>query len=130
MTWTRTFPRAPPAGFEPSLPPPEGGALSPELRGPGWDDLTSGPGGGGNRHAPARSVAGASGRRKWVERDGAPPIPFHGEPRAALRPDRRVVGGPVRRRRDHASGRARDGHGGATPAEGAWRLRHERRAAA
>lgn len=26
---------APPAGFEPALPPPEGGALSPELRGPG-----------------------------------------------------------------------------------------------
>ena len=25
--------RAPPAGFEPALPPPEGGALSPELRG-------------------------------------------------------------------------------------------------
>ena len=25
---------APPAGFEPALPPPEGGALSPELRGP------------------------------------------------------------------------------------------------
>ena len=25
----------PPAGFEPALPPPEGGALSPELRGPG-----------------------------------------------------------------------------------------------
>ena len=24
----------PPAGFEPALPPPEGGALSPELRGP------------------------------------------------------------------------------------------------
>ena len=24
---------APPAGFEPALPPPEGGALSPELRG-------------------------------------------------------------------------------------------------
>ena len=36
---------APPAGFEPALPPPEGGALSPELRGPvftrlGGDDLT------------------------------------------------------------------------------------------
>jgi hypothetical protein len=36
---------APPAGFEPALPPPEGGALSPELRGlgqgttiPGSDD--------------------------------------------------------------------------------------------
>lgn len=26
--------RVPPAGFEPALPPPEGGALSPELRGP------------------------------------------------------------------------------------------------
>ena len=26
---------APPAGFEPAPPPPEGGALSPELRGPG-----------------------------------------------------------------------------------------------
>src|SRR5699024_3939442 len=25
---------APPAGFEPALPPPDGGALSPELRGP------------------------------------------------------------------------------------------------
>ncbi len=26
---------APPVGFEPTPPPPEGGALSPELRGPG-----------------------------------------------------------------------------------------------
>ena len=29
---------APPAGFEPALPPPEGGALSPELRGPAGRD--------------------------------------------------------------------------------------------
>ena len=28
------FDGVPPAGFEPALPPPEGGALSPELRGP------------------------------------------------------------------------------------------------
>jgi integrase len=30
----RAFRVVPPAGFEPALPPPEGGALSPELRGP------------------------------------------------------------------------------------------------
>ena len=29
---------APPVGFEPTLPPPEGGALSPELRGLGWTE--------------------------------------------------------------------------------------------
>ena len=37
---SRAYWWAPPAGFEPALPPPEGGALSPELRGPtarsGW----------------------------------------------------------------------------------------------
>ena len=32
----------PPAGFEPALPPPEGGALSPELRGPGTTELYQG----------------------------------------------------------------------------------------
>jgi CheY-like chemotaxis protein len=31
---TQAFQRVPPAGFEPAPPPPEGGALSPELRGP------------------------------------------------------------------------------------------------
>src|SRR5215218_2584082 len=31
---TAQFCDVPPAGFEPALPPPEGGALSPELRGP------------------------------------------------------------------------------------------------
>ena len=31
---SETLLMAPPAGFEPALPPPEGGALSPELRGP------------------------------------------------------------------------------------------------
>ncbi len=31
----RAFLVVPPVGFEPTLPPPEGGALSPELRGPG-----------------------------------------------------------------------------------------------
>src|SRR2546423_10878209 len=30
----------PPAGFEPALPPPEGGALSPELRGPCVGELS------------------------------------------------------------------------------------------
>ena len=39
----------PPAGFEPALPPPEGGALSPELRGPYVD----------NPSAPPLRVAGA-----------------------------------------------------------------------
>src|SRR2546423_14268340 len=33
-TGTAQFCDVPPAGFEPALPPPEGGALSPELRGP------------------------------------------------------------------------------------------------
>src|SRR6476661_11235132 len=43
----------PPAGFEPALPPPEGGALSPELRGPS----------AGNPSAPPRrDVAGTLGR--------------------------------------------------------------------
>ena len=32
----KEFGLVPPAGFEPALPPPEGGALSPELRGPRW----------------------------------------------------------------------------------------------
>src|SRR5436190_15100072 len=31
-----SFASAPLAGFEPALPPPEGGALSPELQGPYW----------------------------------------------------------------------------------------------
>src|SRR5450830_1326096 len=31
----------PPTGFEPALPPPEGGALSPELRGPGTGTETT-----------------------------------------------------------------------------------------
>src|SRR5947208_3293822 len=34
----------PPAGFEPALPPPEGGALSPELRGPCEDNPSARPG--------------------------------------------------------------------------------------
>src|SRR5690349_7982137 len=33
----------PPAGFEPALPPPEGGALSPELRGPYVDNPSARP---------------------------------------------------------------------------------------
>src|SRR3712207_2030207 len=33
----------PPAGFEPALPPPEGGALSPELRGPYVDNPSAPP---------------------------------------------------------------------------------------
>ena len=43
---------APPVGFEPTLPPPEGGALSPELRGPRCGvDLTGGVGRRRNRGA-------------------------------------------------------------------------------
>ena len=34
----------PPAGFEPALPPPEGDALSPELRGLGEAEISSRPG--------------------------------------------------------------------------------------
>jgi hypothetical protein len=39
---------APPAGFEPALPPPEGGALSPELRGPASSEPRLGNGPKGN----------------------------------------------------------------------------------
>ena len=58
-----------------------------------------------------RDPAGGSGSRAVARA----PIPLPGDPRAALRPDRRVPGGPLRRGRDHAARRrARDGHGGAT----------------
>ncbi len=72
-----------------------------------------------------------SGRRKWVEGARRAPIPLPGEPRAAVRPDRRLPGGPLRGGRDHpARWPARDGHGGAPAAEGPRRLRHQRRAPA
>ncbi len=74
---------------------------------------------------------GGSDSRKWVECPRAASLPLPRDARAALRPDRRVAGGPVRQRRDHASHRrARDGHRGATAAEGSRRLRHQRRAPA
>ena len=73
---------APPVGFEPTLPPPEGGALSPELRGPRWDDHTAA-GGARNRRDPEPT---AIRRRKWVGRRAPAPIPLAGDPRAALRP--------------------------------------------
>jgi transposase len=42
---------APPVGFEPTLPPPEGGALSPELRGPARSPVgPAGPARTGRRH--------------------------------------------------------------------------------
>ena len=84
---------APPEGFEPALPPPEGGALSPELRGLRWGRPYRRPGGGGNRRgarpggAEIRQAEVGRGRRRA-------PIPLPGDPRAALRPDRRRPGGP------------------------------------
>src|SRR5690348_10534597 len=38
---SRDITTVPPAGFEPAPPPPEGGALSPELRGLGLHEVTS-----------------------------------------------------------------------------------------
>ena len=80
------------------------------------------------RPCAARRRSAGSGRRKSVEGAARAPIPLPGDPRAALRPDRRLPGGPLRRGRDHAARRrARDGHGGAPAAEGPRRLRHQRR---
>ena len=80
--------------------------------------------------ASARRPAG-SGRRKSVEGAARAPIPLPGDPRAALRPDRRLPGGSLRPGCDHAARRrARDGHGRASAAEGSRRLRHQRRAPA
>ena len=80
--------------------------------------------------ASVRRPAG-SGRRKSVEDAARAPIPLPGDPRAALRPDRRLPGGSLRRGCDHAARRrARDGHGRASAAEGSRRLRHQRRSPA
>ena len=48
---------APPAGFEPAPPPPEGGALSPELRGLGLHEATSHP--AARRTRPSPPTAGS-----------------------------------------------------------------------
>jgi hypothetical protein len=63
---------APPAGFEPALPPPEGGALSPELRGlKTWQTLPAGAGRRRKRDAVGleRARTGSGGgvwrRRRW-----------------------------------------------------------------
>ena len=73
---------APPEGFEPSLPPPEGGALSPELRGLRWGRpyQRAGPRAETGAAAPwsrLRSTddCARSGRRKWVEGGAGAPIP-------------------------------------------------------
>src|SRR5690349_7408990 len=46
----------PPAGFEPALPPPEGGALSPELRGPNPISLAAAPAWSAPCHGPSSGL--------------------------------------------------------------------------
>ena len=83
------------------------------------------------------AAAGRGGRR--IRQAGSrsraaarAPIPLPGDPRAALRPDRRRPGGPRRRGRDRRCPTAcpTTVDGGAPAAEGPRRLRHQRRAAA
>src|SRR5215211_3470740 len=85
----------PPVGFEPTLPPPEGGALSPELRGL-WVGTT----------IPAGSPADETGEscrgdlagERRCGGDAATRIGLAGDPRAAVRRDRGGPGRPGGRR--------------------------------
>ena len=117
----RTSPQAPLAGFEPALPPPEGGALSPELQG-----LM-----GAKEGYPSRPAGHESVRRYRRETGPPTPIPLVGDPRTA-RVDRRRRPPGARRRRRRQPARRRPHHGGGrAPAhQGARGLRDQRRAPA
>ena len=108
---------APLAGFEPALPPPEGGALSPELQGLGVR----------TRGYPNGAPFLISGRGS----SGGASLGLAGDPRPALRRHRRRPHRAGRgRHAAPARRRARRGGRGAPPEQGARRLRHQRRPAA